>query len=411
MSRTPRTCYLFTQSYPYGSGEVFVKQEINYLAANFDEVFIFPYARLNGPADMLPGNVRVVNLFDGHLKKMSIAEKNRSFFLTVQELRKVFPKALTNFRWNYSFIIEQYARAKTVQEYLAQQDLAATVFYSYWFDSWALVLSLVQKQTPQHAFRFYCRAHGFDVFRDQTRAGYHPFKSLMFEHTAGVYSVSKKGEAYLKEQYPLFSSKIHQRYLGSKDNGLSVLTKEVFHIVTCAGVRKVKRIDLIPEILAQLPENFEVKWTLIGDGHQLQEVKEKCKKLKKNISCEFLGSLKNEAVMAFYRDQSVNLFLSVSESEGVPFTMIEAISFGIPLMSTDVGGCAEICNEATGVLMNKNIDSREVAEAIATFSTSEKNTAAFRMQVRNYWDQKFNAAKNFPAFYDMLSGKNADITS
>ena len=82
--------------------------------------------------------------------------------------------------------------------------------------------------------------------------------------------------------------------------------------------------------------------------------------------------------------------------------MIEAISHGIPLMSTDVGGCNEICNEFTGFLIPKNIDYSKIGNKIKEFKNSEKNTLSFRFGCRRFWQKNFDADKNYNDFSNKL---------
>ncbi|MBK7819381.1 MAG: glycosyltransferase [Sphingobacteriaceae bacterium] len=103
-----------------------------------------------------------------------------------------------------------------------------------------------------------------------------------------------------------------------------------------------------------------------------------------------------------YRSTSINALLSVSYSEGLPVTMMEAISFGIPLIATNVGGCNEICNENTGVLIDRDFDPKKVAKILETFKNSEMNTSQFRAGCREYWKNNFEADKNYNSFINKL---------
>ena len=80
-----------------------------------------------------------------------------------------------------------------------------------------------------------------------------------------------------------------------------------------------------------------------------------------------MGDLQEKDVFRTYLAGSINLFVSVSETEGLPVSIMEAISFGIPVMATDVGGCREIANAHTGVLISKDFDVKSVAEEITRF--------------------------------------------
>lgn len=55
----------------------------------------------------------------------------------------------------------------------------------------------------------------------------------------------------------------------------------------------------------------------------------------------------------------------MSLSEGIPVSIMEAISFGIPIIATNVGGNAEIVNDETGVLIPVNIDQAAFNETVS----------------------------------------------
>ncbi|NJK95527.1 MAG: glycosyltransferase [Bacteroidales bacterium] len=49
------------------------------------------------------------------------------------------------------------------------------------------------------------------------------------------------------------------------------------------------------------------------------------------------------------------MFLNTSLSEGVPVSVMEALSFGLPVIATDVGGTGELINDEVGMLINPEI--------------------------------------------------------
>ena len=48
------------------------------------------------------------------------------------------------------------------------------------------------------------------------------------------------------------------------------------------------------------------------------------------------------------------MFINLSSSEGIPVSIMEAQSFGIPVIATNVGGSGEIVVSETGVLVDEN---------------------------------------------------------
>jgi glycosyltransferase involved in cell wall biosynthesis len=76
------------------------------------------------------------------------------------------------------------------------------------------------------------------------------------------------------------------------------------------------------------------------------------------------GFVDNKNLIKFYQSQPVDLFLNVSASEGLPVSIMEALSFGIPVIATDVGGTSELVNENNGQLIPANFDINELAYSI-----------------------------------------------
>jgi len=92
----------------------------------------------------------------------------------------------------------------------------------------------------------------------------------------------------------------------------------------------------------------------------------------------------------------------LSSSEGLPVSMMEAQSYGIPIMSTNVGGCNEICNDETGFLIKPDFEPTDVSDKIKDFSYSYKNTNEFHQKCRQYWEMNFNAELNYNEFMKLI---------
>jgi glycosyltransferase involved in cell wall biosynthesis len=111
-----------------------------------------------------------------------------------------------------------------------------------------------------------------------------------------------------------------------------------------------------------------------------------------------LGFLENDEVFKFYEITPIDVLINASSSEGIPVSIMEAQSCGIPVIATDVGGSSEIVNSNNGILLSSNPDKKEIAEAI-TFLINNKNIAA-EMQKSSFksWENNYNAEVNFGNF-------------
>ena len=146
---------------------------------------------------------------------------------------------------------------------------------------------------------------------------------------------------------------------------------------------------------------FPVKWIHHGNKGDNEKVfYEKLKQLSSNV--EFILHERKENygdVLQFFKQNHFNLFVLLSSIEGLPVSLIEAMSFGIPLLATDVGGVSEVINENNGILIECDFKPNQVAEKITQFLQSEKNTPTFRKKVRTDWENRFSATKNYENFY------------
>ena len=204
---------------------------------------------------------------------------------------------------------------------------------------------------------------------------------------------------------PYDKEKINIRYLGSFNHGKSVWEDEdKITILTCSSVVPVKQMHFIPEILSKVKS--KVKWIHIGDGPLFNEIVELTKaKLDglENVEYEFKGKYANSDVISFYQNNKVDLFLNVSKSEGLPVSIMEATSFGVPVIATDVGGTHEIVDKGNGYLLNPTDFVDEAAKIIDDFAKlTKEEKIQMRTNSRNKWEKQFNIEEQSKQFYEKL---------
>ncbi len=118
------------------------------------------------------------------------------------------------------------------------------------------------------------------------------------------------------------------------------------HIIGTIG-RLVKEKDYETLINSARLEDKSI-FIIIGDGYE----KEKLNHLIKDKSLEdrfFI--IKNENNDARFL-KAFDIFILSSVKEGLPYTLLEAMSAGIPIIGTKTGGITEILNNKNGVLIN-----------------------------------------------------------
>lgn len=293
-----------------------------------------------------------------------------------------------------------------VKKHAKDQD--KLLLYSFWFNHWANAITFLRKKLSGNN-KFITRVHGTDLFEERVIGLKRiAFRKYYMKGLDAIFSVSENGTNYLKKRYPSQADKISTIYLGTNFFGKNeVRNEEIFTIVTCAHIRKIKRLHEFPKILSLVKNS--VRWVHIGveakNDPYAKLFYEQVELLKKNnpsVEVVLKGDMTNEEVFTFYKTSSVNLFASVSENEGLPVSMMEAISAGIPILSTDVGGCREIVTPVTGILIDKYFEINKVAELIDKLIVEGIDRFSDRNEIHAYWKAHFENSANFDSFINKL---------
>jgi glycosyltransferase involved in cell wall biosynthesis len=403
---TSKTLILFTAAYPYGTGEQFIETEILYLSKAFENVFIYPLVFDNKPPRHLPENVKVVNfkLFKAHnrfktlFSNLSIVFKVLGFQIFCTQHKLSYIKKLNYYLNN---LLNKLNDATCLEKELDNYPKQSTVLYSYWFNTWADTILLIKQKNS--ALRCLTRIHGGDYDTARRVDGIFPFREFFYNQEVNIASISNYGVNFINKIK--HKSAVSLQRLGVMNNGLNPFNgNEQKVIVSCASMIEIKRLPLLIDVLSKVTS--PIKWIHFGDGELEKEIKLYAKSKLDTITSieyEFKGHCENSDIMKFYATNPVDIFISTSSIEGIPVSMMEAISFGIPIVGCDVGGVSEVVNQNTGFLLPKNLDINKVGTVLDTYFNSGVNEQKqLRESAKLFWDENFNADLNYNSFINYL---------
>lgn len=281
------------------------------------------------------------------------------------------------------------------------------VVFSTWYDANAIAAAKAAKKFPNIFAASY--AHSYEVdFRKNafTAVVCDRFKEKYLNE---IYFISKNVmDEYIARNRDILShiDKYKTVHFGSKKKmeGMSLCSQDgVFRIVTCSGITPVKRLDVLARALEQYKGSTYIEWTILGDGPDCEKLKSIVgKSIKNNVHVLFKGSLPNDEVHAYYVNNSVDLFINVSSSEGLPVSIMEAMSYGIPALATDVGGNHEIVTNDTGYLIPSKITPETLCMQITQIVENLELCHKKRKAAYDMWNENYRIDRNISIVIERL---------
>lgn len=280
------------------------------------------------------------------------------------------------------------------------------VIYSYWL-AWDAYAACRIKEAFFPESPVVSRAHGFDLYPSRNEANYIPFRSYLNFNLSFISFISSQGMEYFKALFPEPQNK-GLFYLGTENKRgfrKRILKKDSVTIASCSNVIGVKRLDLIVEALSRLG-GLKVKWVHIGDGKLMEDIKALAlRKLPSSVSYEFLGKIPNSRVLETYMDLDVDFLINLSDSEGLPVSLMEAFSLGIPAVARDVGGTREILSQKSGLLLLEPWDQGYFDKIRQTFEIRLKDQdkyADMSKEALKRHRENFDGAGNYRKFFERI---------
>lgn len=409
-----KTLILFTGGFPYGNGETYLESELPYLLETFGRVIIVTKAQKTPVARPLPQGVTVISrpyslTFSEKLQALA-GVFNPYFASELKFIKQVCAVPLSMAIINT--VLHSLFKVKRTATFLNEliktlPDKGPVTLYSYWADDNAVSLAFYKMNTP--GVKAVSRAHRWDIYFEKNAIGYLPFRTVLAQNLDSLFFISDDGKRYFENLTNSKANSLKVSRLGVFPVSSPAQKNEgaPFHILSCSALIERKRVSLIAEALKHIPSELKVRWTHIGDGPLMSSLAEEVKSIvanKPNIEIKLTGNLANKDVKAFYQQNYIDLFVNVSESEGVPVSIMEAMSAHVPALATDVDGNGEIVNTDTGILVNKNVTPEELAGKLKEFMLlNNTQQLTYRNNAYNMFEANYNAEKNYRYFAEAIS--------
>ena len=176
--------------------------------------------------------------------------------------------------------------------------------------------------------------------------------------------------------------------------------KKSFKILSVGRYEDVKNypfaLKVIGEVIAKFPN---VKYSIVGWGRKEQEIR---KYIIKNKLSDQVKMVINPGDLSSYYEES-HLFLQTSKFEGISNTILEAMSFGLPIIATDAGDNKFIVrNEIDGFIFAQN--------DVESFVNCINYLIANKEEIKRLGENSFEHARNLFSIKKFKSNYNELIS-
>lgn len=144
-------------------------------------------------------------------------------------------------------------------------------------------------------------------------------------------------------------------------------------ILTVAGLKKIKGIDIALDAAAQLLD-MSFTWTIVGDGPERHALQEQATRLGLGGRVDFVGFQPDPS--PFYAASDV--YVLPSRSEGFALVLAEAMAAGLPIVATRCGTAVEgTVSSDLGELVPNN-DAKALATALRSILNDPSRRERYR---------------------------------
>jgi len=404
---------LVTNQFPKKGGDsIFIEEEWKVLSKEFNHIVLVSRSKSQKVDVELPQNVTLY-WYNGPNLISIIRLLPRIFSSRTRiELKKAKNCSIKNYIKRFLDIVRFRLVELDFEGFVKNIELQKdTIAYTYWISG--ATLALLNQRERLGFNKVVSRTHGAELYNERCKGGWQPFRDIISEELDEIYFACEYGRKYFIRQWGNINNKVREvAYLGSvtpQENHLINATDDKkIVLLSCSRIISLKRIELIIQALELIPDSLTLEWRHLGDGIEKNNIiklsHEKLDK-KKNVTWFIEGYLPHEELEAYYSKHGVNLFITTSSTEGgTPISMIEALSMGVPVIGTSVGGITEIIHDSScGFLLSDNPTPQEICGAICEYS--ETGIDMKNMLSRNAfsrWKEYYVAEDNAHEFVQKL---------
>ena len=185
------------------------------------------------------------------------------------------------------------------------------------------------------------------------------------------------------------------------EENTNIFTNDQINITIVSRLVSHKNIKKIIRAISDLNDPL-IYLNIIGDGPELNQLQKISLESNNKDNTIFHGKLNRDDINHIFLKSDI--YIQASNYEGLPHSLLEAMSYGIPVLCTPVGECKEILgNEDRGYILDLPVSKNNIKSKISEI-IGEKNIANKKGERgKDFINDKYNLTNSFNLYKNLFT--------
>ena len=185
------------------------------------------------------------------------------------------------------------------------------------------------------------------------------------------------------------------------EENTNIFTNDQINITIVSRLVSHKNIKKIIRAISDLNDPL-IYLNIIGDGPELNQLQKISLESNNKDNIIFHGKLNRDDINHIFLKSDI--YIQASNYEGLPHSLLEAMSYGIPVLCTPVGECKEILgNEDRGYILDLPVSKNNIKSKIIEI-IGEKNIANKKGEIgKDFINEKYNLTNSFNLYKNLFT--------
>ena len=185
------------------------------------------------------------------------------------------------------------------------------------------------------------------------------------------------------------------------EENTNIFTNDQINITIVSRLVSHKNIEKIIRAISDL-NNPLIYLNIIGDGPELNQLQKISLESNNKDNIIFHGKLNRDDINHIFLKSDI--YIQASNYEGLPHSLLEAMSYGIPVLCTPVGECKEILgNEDRGYILDLPVSKNNIKSKISEI-IGEKDIANKKGERgKDFINEKYNLTNSFNLYKNLFT--------